>query len=268
MLQFRPRNTALTPGWRRDLDARLHQDDAQREPNDLSRYERPRDEPDDFRHRMLANVADVDGAIYNPHITRRALAYIKPYKWGVAFALLTAGSAYAIAGLAGPLPGLPAPAAIGALAESAFVPASTGLAVIFLLFPSGGLPSPRWRPAAVAGLALIGVTLAAFVISPRQVALPATVPPLSLPCASAGPAERQLIEWNGAQRWCRGGWAAHEVRTAAAAAGGHAILVRAADKSAGAFTRAAAPLMRIHRELKLAFDPDRIFNAGRLYADL
>jgi ABC-type multidrug transport system fused ATPase/permease subunit len=37
---------------------------------------------------MLANVADVDGAIYNPHITRRALAYIKPYKWGVAFALL------------------------------------------------------------------------------------------------------------------------------------------------------------------------------------
>ena len=24
---------------------------------DLSRYERPRDEPDDFRHRMLANVA-------------------------------------------------------------------------------------------------------------------------------------------------------------------------------------------------------------------
>ena len=45
--------------------------------------------------------------------------------------------------------------------------------MIFLLFPSGRLPSPRWRPAAVAGLALIGVTLAAFVISPRQVALPA-----------------------------------------------------------------------------------------------
>jgi ABC-type multidrug transport system fused ATPase/permease subunit len=37
---------------------------------------------------MLANVADVDGAIYNPHVTRRALAYVKPYKWSVAFALL------------------------------------------------------------------------------------------------------------------------------------------------------------------------------------
>jgi ABC-type multidrug transport system fused ATPase/permease subunit len=37
---------------------------------------------------MLANVADVDGALYNPHITRRALAYVRPYKWGVGFALI------------------------------------------------------------------------------------------------------------------------------------------------------------------------------------
>ena len=36
---------------------------------------------------MLANVADVDGAVYNPHVTRRALAYVRPYRWGVAFAL-------------------------------------------------------------------------------------------------------------------------------------------------------------------------------------
>jgi hypothetical protein len=52
VLQFRPRNPALTPGWRRDLNAQARQ-----EPNDLSRYERPRDEPDDFHHRMLANIA-------------------------------------------------------------------------------------------------------------------------------------------------------------------------------------------------------------------
>jgi ABC-type multidrug transport system fused ATPase/permease subunit len=36
---------------------------------------------------MLANVADVDGAVYNPRVTRRALAYVLPYRWGVAFAL-------------------------------------------------------------------------------------------------------------------------------------------------------------------------------------
>ncbi|HEX8966857.1 MAG TPA: ABC transporter ATP-binding protein [Chloroflexota bacterium] len=37
---------------------------------------------------MLANVADVDGAVYDPRIARRALAYVGPYKWGVGFALL------------------------------------------------------------------------------------------------------------------------------------------------------------------------------------
>src|SRR5690242_14251017 len=37
---------------------------------------------------MLANVADVDGAIYNPHVTRRALQYVNPYRGGVTFSLL------------------------------------------------------------------------------------------------------------------------------------------------------------------------------------
>jgi hypothetical protein len=57
VLQFRPRNPAFAPGWRQDAQAR--QEDAGQEPNDLSRYERPRDEPDDFRHRMLANIAAI-----------------------------------------------------------------------------------------------------------------------------------------------------------------------------------------------------------------
>jgi len=45
-------------------------------------------------------------------------------------------------------------------------------------------------------------------------------------------------------------------------------LVRAADKSAGAFAPLSSELMRIHRALKTAFDPERILNPGRLYADL
>jgi glycolate oxidase FAD binding subunit len=48
---------------------------------------------------------------------------------------------------------------------------------------------------------------------------------------------------------------------------GHATLFRAADKSAGVFTPLAAPLDRIHRELKKQFDPAGIFNRGRLYPD-
>ncbi len=35
----------------------VQQPDLGHGPNDLSRYERERDEPDDFRHRMLANLA-------------------------------------------------------------------------------------------------------------------------------------------------------------------------------------------------------------------
>jgi glycolate oxidase FAD binding subunit len=90
-----------------------------------------------------------------------------------------------------------------------------------------------------------------------------SVPPTAKPFSWAG---RQYIEWGGAQRWWR--TAAGQVRAAAASAGGHATLVRAADKSAGAFAPLSAELMRIHRALKTAFDPERILNPGRLYADL
>ena len=52
VLKFRPRTLARPPGRLGNSE-----DQSLQEPNDLSRYERDRDEPDDFRHRMLANVA-------------------------------------------------------------------------------------------------------------------------------------------------------------------------------------------------------------------
>jgi hypothetical protein len=54
VLKFRPRTSAHPPGRREDLRQPANTRQAA---NDLSRYERPRDEPDDFRHRMLANIA-------------------------------------------------------------------------------------------------------------------------------------------------------------------------------------------------------------------
>jgi len=54
VLKFRPRTSAQPPGRR---DEQPDQAKAQQAANDLSRYERRRDEADDFRHRMLANVA-------------------------------------------------------------------------------------------------------------------------------------------------------------------------------------------------------------------
>jgi FAD/FMN-containing dehydrogenase len=89
----------------------------------------------------------------------------------------------------------------------------------------------------------------------------ATSPPLALPGET-------LVEWQGAQRWWVGMAPAAEVRAAAEQAGGHATLYRAADKADGVFAPLADPLMRIHRGLKAAFDPDGLFNPGRLYADL
>jgi len=62
VVKFRPRTSAHPPGHRHEPGHPVEPADqvhAHSGPaaKDLSRYERPRDEPDDFRHRMLANVA-------------------------------------------------------------------------------------------------------------------------------------------------------------------------------------------------------------------
>jgi hypothetical protein len=56
VLKFRPR-TMVRPPERGYPGEQRFSDDAKAEPGDLSRYEQVRDEPDDFRQRMLANVA-------------------------------------------------------------------------------------------------------------------------------------------------------------------------------------------------------------------
>jgi len=90
-----------------------------------------------------------------------------------------------------------------------------------------------------------------------RLSVPSVAPPLAL-------ADAQLVEWGGALRWLASNADARTVRAAAAHAGGHATLFRAADKSAGAFTPLAPPLAKIHRNLKQAFDPAGIFNPGRM----
>ncbi|MGH3178675.1 MAG: histidine kinase [Streptosporangiaceae bacterium] len=114
---------------------------------------------------------------------------------GIGSAVMAAGSGYAIFGMKAHPGTLPAPAVVGALAESAFAVVITNLAAMFVVFPTGRLPSPRWRPVAWAGLGLAGLTLAAFVVSTRQVALPAPggislTYPNPLAVQSLGPAAR------------------------------------------------------------------------------
>jgi hypothetical protein len=73
VLKFRPRTSAHPPGGREEPDpaktpntktsnlktpnTKTPNTSTSPAANDLSRYERPRDEGDDFHHRMLANVA-------------------------------------------------------------------------------------------------------------------------------------------------------------------------------------------------------------------
>lgn len=78
----------------------------------------------------------------------------------------------------------------------------------------------------------------------------------------------QLIEWGGGQRWLTTAMPAVALREATAQLGGHATLFLGQDKSWGAFAPLSPPLLSIHRELKKSFDPQGIFNPGRLYAEL
>ncbi|KIQ33020.1 glycolate oxidase [Variovorax paradoxus] len=77
-----------------------------------------------------------------------------------------------------------------------------------------------------------------------------------------------LIEWHGGQRWYKAlpGQAAR-IREIAHAAGGHATLFRTSASDTPRFDALSAPIARIHRALMHEFDPHRIFNRGRLFAD-
>lgn len=57
VLEFRPRTQGRPPARRGNTDDKVKQLHARPEANDLSRYERRREEPDDFHQRMLANIA-------------------------------------------------------------------------------------------------------------------------------------------------------------------------------------------------------------------
>ena len=94
-----------------------------------------------------------------------------------------------------------------------------------------------------------------------------TSPVLDLPYA-------QCVEWQGAQRWV---WApasaASQLHALAAQAGGHASLFRRpagalADSDAGAavFAPLGDTQQRIQTALQAEFDPDGVFNTGRLHS--
>jgi glycolate oxidase FAD binding subunit len=94
-----------------------------------------------------------------------------------------------------------------------------------------------------------------------------------LSVASAAPklnlAGEQLIEWGGAQRWVLTQAQPEVLQEAAAQGRGHASLFRGDIRGAEAPAPALSPAMlRIHREVKRAFDPHQLFNRQRLHPQL
>ncbi|MCC4309745.1 glycolate oxidase subunit GlcE [Alcanivorax marinus] len=94
-----------------------------------------------------------------------------------------------------------------------------------------------------------------------RLSLPPATPVLDLPGAL-------LSDWGGAQRWLKSDADTDTLRQLAASAGGSATRFSGEEPEDAPFQPLPAPLLRYHQTLKARLDPDRIFNPGRLYADL
>jgi glycolate oxidase FAD binding subunit len=94
-----------------------------------------------------------------------------------------------------------------------------------------------------------------------RLSVPPTVPPLALP-------DQTLVDWGGALRWLKSEADSDSIRSVVSTVGGHATLFRGGDRTGQIFHPLPAKLHEIHRRLKSAFDPERVFNPGRMYEDI
>ena len=75
-----------------------------------------------------------------------------------------------------------------------------------------------------------------------------------------------LIDWAGGQRWLRGDYNMRELESLAKDSKGQVGCYRGGDRLADTFHRQPEALQLIQKRLKVAFDPEGIFNPGRLYS--
>jgi len=82
-----------------------------------------------------------------------------------------------------------------------------------------------------------------------------------------------LYEWGGALRWLKSDMPAEIIQAAVAELDGHASLFRRGSvfrdgEQSTIFQPLTPGLMRIHKNLKQAFDPHNILNPGKIYSEL
>ncbi len=133
-------------------------------------------------------------------------------------------------------------------------------------FLQGGDSSKLWR----------AVRDASYLAEPRDRAVwrivlrPSRAP--GLLAALGGFAQDAFMDWGGALLWLSAPptqEACATIRAASAAHGGAATLMRAPDalrSSVDVFEPLSAPLARLTRDAKASFDPDGVFNPGRMGA--
>ena len=92
---------------------------------------------------------------------------------GLLLVVLCLTSAYAVVGVVTHPGSVPAAKLVGAISEWTFVPIFVGVAYVLLIFPTGALPSARWRPVAITAVAITPLLLVGYIVTPRPVALPA-----------------------------------------------------------------------------------------------
>jgi glycolate oxidase FAD binding subunit len=93
-----------------------------------------------------------------------------------------------------------------------------------------------------------------------RLSVPHNTPRLSLP-------GQQLIDWGGAQRWLKSEAEAAFIRKVVDEVGGH-VTCYSHGLIDSPFQPLPGALMRYHQNLKQQLDPRRVFNPGRLYAEL
>jgi glycolate oxidase FAD binding subunit len=72
-----------------------------------------------------------------------------------------------------------------------------------------------------------------------------------------------LLDWGGAQRWYRTSLPAQEIRKRAARNGGYATLFKG-NANSERFQPMPPALERMQQKIKIAFDPNKLFNIGRM----
>ena len=77
-----------------------------------------------------------------------------------------------------------------------------------------------------------------------------------------------LMDWGGAQRWLKTSAPAVEIFNACRTVGGHATRYYGGNTDEPVFQPLEGPLLQLHSNVRDAFDPDRLINAGRYHPEI